>query len=186
MSKRSKKRSLSWCDLTPFYGLSKRKRNLLTKEFLEDFKQEIINVFSKNDISHGKEPYDYSNETYMGLFGQLEGTSGFYTALRTTCKKYNLSKAIYEYLNNMPWYDSDLAEDNIVLEMVRKGVIAYEKDEDYQGIDDILTEDQIKVKRIYKRKGYNEVCYDTWFKNSIEEYKDIYKDDDCEIMFLEC
>lgn len=153
---------------------------------MEDFKQEIINVFSKNDISHGKEPYDYSNETYMGLFGQLEGTSGFYTALRVACEKHNLLKTIYGYLNNMPWYDSDLAEDNIVLEMVNKGIIAYDKDEDYQEMDDISAEYQIKVKRIYKRKGYNEVRYDTWFKDSIEEYKDIYKDDDCEIIFLEC
>lgn len=121
------------------YKLPKRKKNLMTKEFLQTFKQELDNVFNKEDDYQPLEKRNYWN-TYQ----YMEGTGGFYKALKTACAKHNLTKAIYEYVCKMPWYDSDTFDSELTLLMVERGIIEegsveeiyddydYENDSDFE------------------------------------------------------
>ncbi len=120
------------------YKLPKRKKNLITKEFLQTFKQELDDVFNKENYL----PIEERN--YWNTYQYLESTGGFYKALKTTCKKHNLTKAIYEYVCKMPYYDSDLFDSDLTLLMVERGVIEegnideiygdydYENDSDFE------------------------------------------------------
>ncbi|MDF2879603.1 MAG: hypothetical protein K0R54_160 [Clostridiaceae bacterium] len=134
-------------DVSIEYKLPKRKKNLLTKEFLQTFKQELDAVFNKkNDYE------ELDKRNYWNTYQYMEGTCGFYKALKIACAKHNLTKAIYDYACKMPYYDSDLFDDDIVLLMVEFGVIEegtieeiwdidYENDKDFELI---ITEQKLK------------------------------------------
>jgi hypothetical protein len=125
------------------YKLPKRKKNLITKEFLQTFKQELDDVF--NDKPKVKQC------NYWNFYTHIENTSGFYKALLNTCEKHNLTKAIYIYACKLHWYDSDMFDSELVLLMVKYGVIEegniselyydYENDKDYELI---ITEKKLK------------------------------------------
>lgn len=116
------------------YKLPKRKKNLMTKEFLQTFKQELDNVFNKeNDY----QPLE--NRNYWNTYQYMESTCGFYDALKSACMKHNLTKAIYEYACKMPYYDSDLFDSELTLLMVERGIIE-EGNIDETCIDDIYYE----------------------------------------------
>lgn len=130
------------------YKLPKRKKNLMTKEFLQTFKQELDNVFNKEDDYQSLEKRNYWN-TYQ----YMEGTCGFYEALKLTCEKYDLTKAIYKYACKMPYYDSDWFDSEVTLLMVKLDVIKEGNinetcdDTDYEDNDDfelIVTEEKLK------------------------------------------
>lgn len=134
--------------LSIIYNLPKRKRYLMTKQFLETFKHEIDVIF-KND----------KDSTYWGYYGHLEGTGGFYEALKITCEKHNLTNAIFRYACSMPWYQSDLFDGEVTFLMVEREVISMGgvSEMDY-GMDDSLYEDdntfELEV-TVVKHKGYN-------------------------------
>ncbi len=128
------------------YKLPKRKRNLITKEFLQTFKQELDNIFNKDEYV----PIEKRN--YWNTYQLLESTGGFYEALKSACIKHNLTKAIYKYSSKMPWYDSDIFDDELLLLMVERGVIeegsvdeindySYENDKDFELV---TTEEKLK------------------------------------------
>lgn len=106
----------------------------------------------------------------------------FYNALESACKKHNLTKAIYEYAKNMPWYDSDCFEYDLVLEMVKKGVIDY--DNDNLSEHDYNEELTAKYKIVKKCKGYNVVEYDIWHDDAREELEEIYAGSEWELIWL--
>lgn len=160
--------------------LSKRKRKLLTKEFLQTFKEELIKIYKPHypDI-------DFEKETYYGFYGQEEGTNGFYQALENACNKHNLTKAIYEYACNLPWYDSDIFDELLVLEMVKKGVVG-EGDIEY---DEEMDESKVltrKYKEVAHYKGYDVIKYGYWHDNKLEleEIHNKYKKDNEELIWL--
>lgn len=167
--------------------LPNRKKQLITKGFCEDLKDNLIKLATENDKARGYH-IDYSNECYMGFFGSITGTSLFYKALKETCIKHNVIKAIYEYVNNMEWYDSDCFENDIVLRMVELGVIPYTTNE-WENLEDFLDdEDDIGYHIIFHHtdKGYRVIQQGTWDKNNKEALEKIY--DDCkniEIIWLE-
>ena len=165
------------------YKLPNRKRKLLTKEFLQDFKKEIIKIIENQDKRHGKQGLDYENETYYGFYGDIEGTYLFYNALETTCRKYNLIKSIYEYAKNMPWYYSDAFDDCLVLEMVNKEIILESTEKDFIDFEE---EDYFKAKckLIQRHKGYNVVKYECWMEDNRESLEEIYKNSDWELIWL--
>lgn len=166
-----------------YFGLPNRKRKLLTKEFLTDFKNELImRDKENNEIKENVDYIDYSKETYLSFYSQIEGTFLFYDALKSVCKKHNLTKAIYEYAKNMPWFDSDCFDDDLVLEMVAKGVIDYEND--YITEPNWIEELTAKCKLVKKFKGYNVVKYDSWFEESRKEFEEIYSDGKWELIWL--
>lgn len=156
--------------------LSNRKKSLLTKEFCEDFKASIINHALKNNNRTDYEP-DFSNECYMGFYSSIEGTYLFYDALKEVCIKHNLVKAIYEYAQNMPWYDSDCFDDDLMLRMVELGIIPYSTKE-WESLEDDIPSDWIACKIIYhyKDKGYNVIQNEMWSKNDKDGLEKIYAD----------
>lgn len=156
--------------------LPNRKKLLLTKEFCEDFKSNLIKGAMENDRRKGYE-LDYSNECYMGFYSGVEGTYLFYDALKETCIKHNVVKAIYEYAQNMPWYDSDCFDDDLVLRMVDLGIIPYTSDE-WENLEDCTPDEWIECQIIhhYKDKGYSVVEHETWDKNDKSGLEEIYKD----------
>lgn len=129
------------------YKIPKRKKNLMTKEFLQTFKDEIDNVFSGENYPEVKQ------RNYWNFYFNLENTGGFYEALKLACKKYNLVKAIYMYACKMPWHDSDLFDDELVSLMIKHGIIEEGKIEDYgeeydyendKDFELVITEEKLK------------------------------------------
>jgi hypothetical protein len=163
-----------------YNGLTKRKRNLLTKGFLQTFKEELIKVYQPHYPN-----IDFENATYYSFYGQEEGTRGFYTALKNACKKHNLIKAIYEYANRMPWYDSDCFESDLVTEMIKQGIIEEGKIEYDEEMDEskYLTN---KYKEVTYCNGYNVVKYGYWYDNKkdLEDTYNKYKKDNEELIWL--
>lgn len=94
-------------DLTIKYDIPTEINSKFTKEIMTDFRQEVIEVFKKNDIRQGRTPFDYENYTYYHWWLWMEDTSGWYDAFKYTCDKYHLTDVI-KYYNSLPWHDSDL------------------------------------------------------------------------------
>ena len=177
-----RKGNIGW-GISNYFGLPNRKRKLLTKEFLQTFKEEIIKIDSESNLKYNRPSVDYENETYYSFYGQIGGTGLFYKSLKVACQKHNLTKAIYTYAKKLPWYDSDWFDDDLVLEMVNKGVI--EKDNDSLKWDDYNNEDETaKYKLVKHFKGYDVVKYGTWFDDSRKDLEDIYNDGDWELWWM--
>lgn len=180
--------NIGW-DISNYFGLPNRKKKLLTKEFLTDFRDEIIRLDREGRKKYNEEERDYSKEDYMTFYGRIESTMLFYKALKNACKKHNLTKAIYEYADNMAWYDSDYFDGDLMMEMVHKGVIKYDT-----GYWDELLKNECKIykevfpnkyKLIEKYKGYNVVKYSTWSENK-KELEEMYNDkENIEIIWLD-
>jgi hypothetical protein len=169
--------------ISNYFGLPNRKRNLLTKEFLQTFKEELITIFFKNGKGDNSN-IDYENKTYYGFYGNVTSSYVFYEALKIACQKHNISKAIYEYAKKMPWYDSDYFNDDLVLEMVNKGVIKKDRPEDY--ISDYNEENFCKAtyKIVGQHKGYSVIKYGNCFDEHRKSLEDIYKDGDWKLIWL--
>lgn len=97
------------------YKIPKRKKWLLTDKFLTTFKKELDNTFK---VYEGEK-----NPTYWNTYNWLEGSSGFYEALKNASEKHNVKKAIYEYARKMHYYDSDSFDAELTTLMYEKGVI---------------------------------------------------------------
>lgn len=180
----SKSSNIGW-GISNYFGLPNRKKKLLTKEFLTDFRDEIIRLDRENKDSV---EMNYEKEDYTTFYGQIEGTHLFYKALKNTCKKHNITKAIYEYAQNMEWYDGDCFDDDLVLEMVHKGVIEYNSGywkELEDGEDDEEEDTSNRYKLIERYKGYNVVECDKWHGDR-EDLEEIYKNKkNVEIIWLD-
>lgn len=152
-----------------FTNFPNRKKKLITKEFLQHFKKEIDNQL----INRNTEDCDKS---YLGIYGDTYFGYDFYIALKLTCDKFNLTKAIYDYMYKMPWYNSDIAEDKLILMMVEYNIIPYTtgKESLLQDYDDSeIFPNRYKLVKHYK--GYDVVEYDSW-DNDKKYLENIYKD----------
>ena len=107
----------------------------------------------------------------MTFYYQILGSVLFYTALKSACKEYNLVKAIYEYLLDMPWYDSDRFEESLILEMAKKGVIKEGTKKAIKERDDSL---YCKFKIVKEHKGYNEVKFSSCKKENRDKFEKLY------------
>lgn len=87
----------------------------MTDEFLTTFKNELDKIF---DTGNKEESPNYWN-TYT----HVEGTAGFYKALRIASKVHNVTKAIYEYACKMGWEDSDSFDAQLIELMRDRGII---------------------------------------------------------------
>lgn len=97
------------------YRIPRRKKWLLTDKFLTTFKNELDRIFKVHELDE--------SPNYWNFYNHLEGTGGFYEALRIASEKYNVKRAIYEYARNMPWYDSDTFDLELVVILCKRGVI---------------------------------------------------------------
>lgn len=100
------------------YKIPNRKKKLLTKAFLEDFIQVIDKCLSKKT---GIEAL--SERTYNNAYLYMVGSGNVQTAIEITSKKHNVRKAIAEYHSSLPWYDSDMFEDELFHLAIDKGII---------------------------------------------------------------
>jgi hypothetical protein len=173
--------NIGW-GISKYFGLPNRKRKLLTKEFLQDFKDEIIKVDKEYNEKYNRLNLDYEHETYMGFYGQITETGLFYKALKRACEKHNIVKAIYDYANKMAWYD--VVDDDILLEMVKHDIIKYERPEDFICDYDIEEYEKAKYKLVEHFKGYDVVKYGTWFDDDRKGLENIYKDGEWELIWL--
>lgn len=135
--------------------LSKRRRRLLTTQFMVDFADNLETVLK----------YDIRS---CGLLNNC-GTSGFYTALRLTCEKHNVVKAIYNFLHRQPWYVSDVLEEEIMFTMVERGVLL---EDEVFGVDNstLMNDDNTglyKMTTITKYNGYS-VVETEWTDDELE------------------
>lgn len=178
-----RKGDIGW-GISNYFKLPNRKRKLLTKEFLQTFKEEIIRRDIEYNKKHDRSQLNYKNETYYSFYGQIEGTGLFYEALKSTCEKHNLVKAIYKYTLKMPWYDSDCFEEDLVLEMVKKGVIEKDKQEDCILDYDETDYMKAKYKLMQYHKGYSVIRYGYWYEDDKKSLENIYKDSDWELIWL--
>lgn len=175
--------NIGW-GISSYFGLPNRKKNLLTKEFLQFFKEEIIRIDNESNQKYDRPQLDYEKETYYSFYGQITGTGLFYDALKSACEKHNLTKAIYIYTQKMPWYDSDYFDEDLVIEMVTKGIIEKDNDDYYKEEYDQSEHMKAKYKLVDHHKGYDAVKYGTWFDDGRETLEDIYKDDNRELIWL--
>lgn len=97
--------------------MSNKKKWLLNEAFLTTLKEEIETVFSNH--------LDGEESNYLNCYVHISGTGGFYTALKNASEKHNVTKAIYLYACRLPWYDSDIFDDLVLLRMVELGVSEY-------------------------------------------------------------
>lgn len=89
-----------------------RIKNLCTKEWCEIFKNELDRIFKLNP-----------DETCDCTYFHLEATSGWYGAFKNACDKHphkHMGVGLFRYYEPLPWYDSDLFDDEIMELMVDK------------------------------------------------------------------
>lgn len=97
------------------YRLPNKKKWLLTDAFLTTFKEELDKIFEFK--------IEDKNPTYWNHYCWLDGTCGFYEALKITSEKHNVKKAIYEYACRLPWYHSDIFNGELTRMMCKRGII---------------------------------------------------------------
>lgn len=169
--------NLCW-GISNYSGLPNRKRKLLTKEFLADFKDEIIRL-DRMYIEPTEIFKDINCEEFM-FYNLLEGSELWYRALKNICKKHNLIKALYEYAKN-----TEQVNDDIILEMINKNII--KKIPNYKNEMKSNSQDKFQIKLIKKYKGYNvfEYLYNypSWC-NDKEEFHKIFNMLGYEITYL--
>lgn len=150
------------------YSLPKRKMNLLTKDLLEDFKEELS---SKYDI-------DYDTLVL------LSDTFGIYEIFKKVSYKYNITNAICnKYENNV---DVDIVCD-VINKMLELGLIEEKDCDDYIDLNSINV---VNFEIVYPHNGYNTVEKDynvILVGETTEQVKEdilkFYSNDDCYIRF---
>lgn len=145
------------------YKIPNRKKWLLTDSFLQTFKNELDTIFKINLED---------NPNYWNTYNYFEGTGGFYKALEITSKKFNVTKAIYEYASKMPWYHSDLFDAELTVMMYKRNII---EEGNVEEIDKKL-EDSLAIleakgqiewfETVVKHKGYSVITKDYRFVES--------------------
>ncbi|KEH88981.1 hypothetical protein Z967_12025 [Clostridium novyi A str. 4540] len=146
------------------YKLPNRKRNLLTKEFLQGLKEELFAI----------SPIAESIENVV--FFDYVGTYAFQDALYKISKKYNVVKAIYKYWCNLGWWYGDLCSQEIIALMYKYN-IATDLEKNIKLLEQSYAEaindmEGIQYKFIKKYKGYNVIKYEKWIlsQQDLEEY----------------
>lgn len=81
--------------MVEYYTIPKEIKINFTKEFMNDFLNELVDVF------HIMHPVSYSNDLIY-----IECTIGWDNAFEKVCEKYKYYDAL-DYYKNLKWYDSD-------------------------------------------------------------------------------
>lgn len=137
-------------DLFNLYKMPNRKKKLLSKDFLNTLKLELDKK-SKLGIDEVS--------TYWGHYLHIEGTKEYYSALSEACNEYNIKKAIFDYVMELPKEKADKFNDKLILLMVDKGII--KEGNIFDGIPDYevcSSNDFFHIENVEKHKGYNVIC----------------------------
>ena len=76
---------------------AKRYLALVTKEFLETFKENLISTFGHRDV------FDFNDEECWIEYG---GTVGYVNSFTKTCAQLDL-ESLSDYYDVLPWFESD-------------------------------------------------------------------------------
>lgn len=93
------------------YQIPNNFKEMLTKDFLMTFKQELDKVFNIETTG-----------TLWSTYLKLEGTTGWHEAFTQTCEKHKSDK-LYNYYNILDWVESDQFDDQIGDLMCKYNVI---------------------------------------------------------------
>ncbi len=93
------------------YEIPEQIKNLITIDFSIDFKKNLDRIFKIN-----------TKETINSRYFYLEGTYGCNEAMESSCSKFKLDK-LYKYYRSLPWYDSDLLDDELCRTLVKYKII---------------------------------------------------------------
>ena len=85
------------------YNIPEEKKKLITKQFADEFVLRLKDLYSGVDNPENQTPSDWFKDT--GAY--LTFTSIWNEALEKTAENFGCS-ALYEYFENLEWYDSDL------------------------------------------------------------------------------
>ena len=99
--------NIGW-GISNYFKLPNRKKKLLTKEFLMDFRNDLINMQNEYDNKNGNITDWDKDGSYYGFFGEVASTYMFYDSLLRVCKKHNLVLKLHCLLCNLskPLYSS--------------------------------------------------------------------------------
>ena len=172
------------------YTMPKRKLNLITKEFLIDFREELINEYTKNRT---KNVEIYENATFIEWIMMSE-CSGTVYAFEKVCKKHNLYKALFKYWSKIDEFIINIyVIDDIILKMYNEGIIEYGDWDEYfdEHLED-YSDEIIKYNIVNVKNGYNVVEKDWEFieeGESIEDTKsricNLYNNDTRFVRFID-
>lgn len=93
------------------YEIPEQIKNLIDIDFSIDFKNNLDRIFKIN-----------TKETYNSRYFYLESTYGWDEAMESTCTKFKLDE-LYKYYSNLPWYESDLFDDELCCMLVKYKII---------------------------------------------------------------
>lgn len=130
------------------YRISKRKRSLISKDFLKRFKKLHDEYFIIEENV---------DETYYGWYSWYIGTETFDYILKLCCREFNIYNAIYLFSKRLSNDDYFIFLEDIVKLMVDFNLIEI-------GCIPVVGSKIRSVKGIKGYKGYNVICY-------LEEYR---------------
>lgn len=102
------------------YEIPKEIRELIPDYFYYALWGELVSVFGPCVIQVGSYYQNEKDNTLEPLYGlaYVTSTSGWNTCLFATCKKLGLMP-VYQYYDQLPWYDSDRFDGEIEEELYR-------------------------------------------------------------------
>ena len=92
---------------------AKRYLALVTKEFLESFRDNLVSTFGHRDV------FDFNDEECWVEHG---GTIGYVNAFTKTCTQFDLEN-LSDYYDALPWFESDAFDADISDLAVKFGII---------------------------------------------------------------
>lgn len=100
---------------------------MLTKEFLTDFFNEVINAFKFLDLKEGKEPQPYETYTYMDWWIHINLCGIYSDSFCAVCNKYGFSD-MAEFYSKVGYPYSDPLDEYICDCMMEYGLIQLENE----------------------------------------------------------
>lgn len=93
------------------YEMPEKYRKMMNSDFCNNFIKELHLIwgFSLEDFN-------------WDSVGYCEGTSGWYVAFTNTCRKLQLDE-LFVYYRNLPWYDSDLFDEQLANKLVEEKLL---------------------------------------------------------------
>lgn len=117
------------------YKMPKGIKDQLTKAFISDFHEAVIETFKQNDRNQDREPFKYESYTYYAWWLHMEGTGGYCQSFRQTCEKHELSEVL-TYYNQLQWYDSDLFDSEVGDLLVHFGLVKLGEPEEASSLEE--------------------------------------------------
>ena len=138
---KKKRKRIKFSRAHDVYQIRGRRRRLLSREFMLELKVQLEFVFTR----------EMTNMT--DVVRAASGTGGFMTALKTTCQKFNLMKAIYEFVDRQEWYIYDVYCDDILEMFAVYGIIPEGELDDDVPLEYMISDGYLVKRTVTKYRG---------------------------------